>query len=78
LSEAFEELEEKLGAETERRIKVPNNLEAIVKDQLQQHPNITWHRAVRLIVDPDAPDDPEDEEDHEGEQEDDDDLSLDE
>jgi Topoisomerase 6 subunit A/Spo11, Toprim domain len=78
LSEAFEELKEKLGAETEGRIKVPNNLEAIVKNQLQQHPNITWHRAVRLIVDPDAPDDPEDEEDHEGEQEDDDDLSLDE
>jgi len=24
---------------------------------LQQHPDIAWHRAVRLIVDPDAPDD---------------------
>jgi hypothetical protein len=63
LSEEFEELKEELEDETEARIKVPDDLEARVKDQLQQHPDITWHRAVRLIVDPDAPDDEDNEED---------------
>ena len=74
LSEAFDELKEELEDESEGTIKVPDDLEAKIKDLLQQHPDITWHRAVRLIVDPDAPDDEDDEED-DGEQEDDEDLS---
>ena len=36
------------------QIKVPDDLEAKVKARLEERPNITWHRAVRLIVDPDA------------------------
>jgi hypothetical protein len=74
LSEEFEELRQDLQDETERRIEVPDDLEAKVKDQLQQHPDISWHRAVRLIIDPDAPDDKDDEAD-DGEAEDDEDQS---
>ena len=55
-------------------IKVPDDLEAKVKSMLKENPDITWHRAVRLIVDPDAPEDEDDEEDDD-EDEDDEDLS---
>ena len=56
LSDAFDEVKEKLEEETEEApIKVPDDLEAKVAAELQQHPDITWHRAVRLLVDPDAP-----------------------
>jgi hypothetical protein len=61
LSEAFEELKEKLEDESERPIKVPANLKAQVKNKLKQNPDITWHRAVELIIDPDAPEKDEDE-----------------
>jgi hypothetical protein len=59
LSEAFNEMKEKLGDETEAPIQVPDDLEAKVKAKLRQHADMPWHRAVRLIVDPDAPDDVE-------------------
>ena len=56
LSEAFEEMKEKLEDESDDRSgAVPENLEAKVKKLLKQKPDITWHRAVELIVDPDAP-----------------------
>ena len=57
LSEAFDEMKARLDTENEERIKVPVDLAAKVETELQQHPDIPWHRAVRLIVDPDAPDD---------------------
>jgi hypothetical protein len=76
LSEAFEELRKKLEDESENQeqIKAPEDLEARVKNKLRQNPDITWHRAVELIIDPDAPEDEDDEED-DGEHEDDEDLS---
>jgi hypothetical protein len=74
LSEAFEELKEKLEDESVEPIKVPEDLEARVKNKLQENSDITWHRAVRLLVDPDAPEDEDDDED-DGEHEDDEDLS---
>jgi hypothetical protein len=63
LSEAFEDVKEELEDETKEPIKVPDNLEAKVKAKLQEKPDITWHRAVRLIVDPDALQDEEDDDD---------------
>jgi hypothetical protein len=76
LSEAFEELKEKLENESDDQepIKAPEDLEAKVKNKLQQNPDITWHRAVELVIDPDAPEHEDDEED-DGEHEDDEDLS---
>jgi hypothetical protein len=71
LSEAFDELKEKLEDEREDQepIKAPKDLEARVKNKLQENHNITWHRAVELIIDPNAPEDKDDEED-DGEDED--------
>ena len=67
LSEAFDEMKEGIEDESEDQEPVPENLEAKVKKLLKQKPDITWHRAVELIVDPDAPvhedDDDDDEED---------------
>ena len=37
----------------ERSIEVPANLEAKVQKLMAENPDITWHHAVRLIVDPD-------------------------
>ena len=63
LSEAFDELKEKLGDDSEARIKVPDDLAAKVNAKLKENRDITWHQAVRLIVDPDAPEDEANEED---------------
>jgi hypothetical protein len=71
LSEAFGELKEKLQDESEGPIKVPKDLEARVKNLFQKYPDISWHRAVQLLIDPDAPEDEDDEEDdgeHEGDE----------
>jgi Topoisomerase 6 subunit A/Spo11, Toprim domain len=72
LCEAFEEVKRELD-ESEAPMTVPANLAAKVRAKLQEKPDITWHRAVRLIVDPDAPDD--EGEDDDGELEDNEDLS---
>ena len=77
LSEAFDEAKEKVEEESEEEneeasIKVPDDLLAKVQNLLRKSPDITWHRAVRLVVDPDAPEDEDDEED-DGELEDDED-----
>jgi hypothetical protein len=72
LSEAFEEMKEKLEEEREEAsIKVPDDLETQVRQQLEKSPVITWHRAIRLIVDPNGPDD---EDDGADDREEDDDL----
>ena len=76
LSEAYDEMSEKLEKDeaAKEAIAVPDDLEVKIEKLLKEKPDITWHRAVRLIIDPDAPDDEDDEEDH-GEDEDDEDLS---
>jgi hypothetical protein len=74
LSEAFAELKEEIeGESAEEPIRVPKGLEAKVKKLFQQHPTITWHQAVRFIIDPDAPEG-EDDEDEPPEEDDDEDL----
>jgi hypothetical protein len=72
LSEAFEELKEKLEDESEGPIKVPKDLEARVKSLVQKYPDISWHRAVQRLIDPDAPENEHDEK-YDGEYEDDED-----
>jgi hypothetical protein len=65
---------EKLEQEIESPIEVPADLEAKVKKLIAEKPDIPWHHAVRLIVDPDhKPDD--DEEEDEGDDGEDEDLS---
>jgi hypothetical protein len=73
LSEAFDELKEKLEQEIESPIEVPADFEAKVKKLIAEKPDITWHHAVRLIVDPDY--EPDDEEEDEGDDGEDEDLS---
>jgi DNA topoisomerase 6 subunit A-like protein len=75
LEEAFEDLRQKLDDESETPVEVPDDLEAQVKAKLEEKRNITWHRAVRLIVDPDAPEDEEEDDDGDGELDDDADLT---
>jgi hypothetical protein len=62
LSKAFDETKEKIEDESEDQepIKVPEDLETKVKKLLKENPDITWHRAVRLTVDPDNKDEEED------------------
>ena len=74
LSEAFEELKEKLARRKRRTDQSPKDLEAKIESMFKQFPDISWHRAIQLLIDPDAPEDEDDEED-EGEDEDDEDLS---
>ena len=57
LSEAFEEMKEKLEDEEQRTDQGARGPQGQGRNQLQEKPDITWHRAVRLIVDPDAPED---------------------
>lgn len=60
LFDAFDDAKKKLD-EADAPIRVPDKLEAKVKAKLKENPDITWHRAVRLLVDPDAaPDDDDD------------------
>jgi hypothetical protein len=75
LSEAFDEMKEKLEEESDAAsITVPGDLEERTNAKLQQQPDIPWHRAVRLIVNPDATDDDEDDDDDGDDLEDDQDL----
>ena len=55
LSKAFEEMKEKLEDDDEDPIEAPKNLGAQVKKLLKKYPDITWHRAIELVIDPDAP-----------------------
>ena len=74
LAEAFDEMKEKLGAKDQEEIKVPDDLEAQIEKLLNEKPDITWHRAVRLTVDPEAQEDDDDDENDDG-VDDDEDLS---
>jgi hypothetical protein len=73
LSEAFDEIKEELENASETPTAIPGDLRAKVGQLLQQNPDVTWHRAVRLIVDPNAPAS-EDEDEDDGDL-DDEDLS---
>jgi len=63
LFEAFQELQEKLEAEDQETIKVPADLRARIENLLKEKPDIPWHRAVRLCVDPDAKEDDDENDD---------------
>ena len=54
LAKAFEEMKDQLEDDDEDPIEAPENLEAQVKKLLKKYPDITWHRAVELVIDPDA------------------------
>lgn len=64
---AIKELADNAVDAAEEATSAPDDLEAKIKTQLQQNRHITWHRALRLIVDPDAPDDDDEEDDREAE-----------
>ena len=66
LSDAFDEMKEKLEGEEQKTVKVPDDLKAKIETLLKEKPDITWHQAIRLIVDPDAPDDDGEDTDDEG------------
>ena len=53
---------------------MPADLQRKVRSKLREQPDIPWHRAVRLIVDPDAADD-EGDDDDDGDDLEDEDLS---
>lgn len=71
LSEAFDEVKEEMDDSAEP-IAVPNDLRVKVEKLLQERPEITWHRAVQLVIDPTSPD-PNDDDDDDGDDADDDD-----
>jgi hypothetical protein len=75
LSEAFEEVKERLEAEGgDTSIEVPDNIEKRVRATLKETPEIPWHRAVQLIIDPDAPPNNEEEDEEEGDAVEDDEV----
>jgi hypothetical protein len=69
LEKAFEETKKRFEDEDDddddHQESVPENLEAKVKKLLKQQPDRTWHRAVELIVNPDATEHEDDEADEE-------------
>jgi hypothetical protein len=77
LAKAFDEMKENLEHEGEAPIEAPDDIEAKVKAKLREKRGITWHRAVRLIVDPEAPEDEDDEAVADGDSDDDEDDDLD-
>jgi hypothetical protein len=54
LSDAFEGVQEELKDKSAAPIEVPNDLKAKVEHLLEQRQNITWHRAVQLVVNPES------------------------
>jgi hypothetical protein len=67
LFKAFEDLQEELEDEDAEPVEIPEGLDAKVEKLLKEKPEISWHRAVRLIVDPDLTDDEDDDDDEEEE-----------
>jgi hypothetical protein len=56
LEKAFKEMQDGLEDDVdEDSIEAPENLRVQVKKLLKKYPDITWHRAVELIIDPNAP-----------------------
>jgi hypothetical protein len=54
LQEAVDDLEDEIDDED---FKAPKDLQRRVAALLKRHPEMTWHRAIRLIIDPDVPPD---------------------
>jgi hypothetical protein len=54
LQEAFDKMKEKFDDDDDP-IEAPKNLAAKVKKLLKEQPDITWSRAIELVIDPDAP-----------------------
>jgi hypothetical protein len=77
LRAAFEEVREELENEAAEPIEVPADLAVQVEKLLQERSDITWHRAVELVVDPDSadPEDDDEEDDDEAEDDENEDLS---
>ena len=75
LSEAFDKMKEDF--DDDDPIEAPKNLGAQVKKKMKEQPDITWHRAIELVIDPDAPvkeknkdeDDEDEAEDEDGDEE---------
>jgi hypothetical protein len=79
LSEAFDELKEKLEDEDKAQIEVPDDLEAKVEAKLKEERDlITWHQAVRLIINPNAREDGDDEREQDDDLDDEDLSDIDE
>jgi len=79
LQAAFEEMKEELENDDDDPIEVPKDLATQVEKLSKKYPDITWHRAVELVIDPDAPvkeknKDEEDEDEAEDEDEDEEDI----
>jgi hypothetical protein len=62
-SDRLSDIWDEVGHEERDSVTVPDDLEAKIKDRLEKNQTMTWHRAVQLIVNPDAPDDEDDDED---------------
>jgi hypothetical protein len=65
LKQAFGQMQKKL---TIKSVEVPRDLQQQVDDMLEEYPEISWHKAIHWIVDPDA----EEEENKESDENDDD------
>jgi hypothetical protein len=63
LSKDFDKLKEQFKDEDEARTSVPEDLATQIKTKLEEKPDIPWHRAIRLILDPDATEDNDDPDD---------------
>ena len=73
----FEEVKEELDSE-DSEIEMPKGLAAKVKKMLEGKPDITWARAIQLIVNPKAPEEKNAADENDGEHEDDDLSDIDE
>jgi hypothetical protein len=75
LRETFDNMKDRLEADSEVAVSVPDDLESMVREQLDGRPEITWHRAVWSIVDPGHEDDNDGDGEADHEDDDDEDLS---
>jgi hypothetical protein len=71
LWDKFEKVKEELDSE-DSEIEMPKGLAAKVKKMLEDKPDITWARAIQLIVNPKAPEEKNAADENDGEHEDDD------
>jgi hypothetical protein len=56
LSEAFDKMKEDFDDDdNDDPIEAPKNLGVQVKKKMKEQPDITWYRALELVIDPDAP-----------------------
>jgi hypothetical protein len=75
-SDRLSDIWDEVGDEERDSVTVPDDLEAKIKDRLEKNRTMTWHRAIRLEIEPDASEDDEDGEKDHGEDEGEDDEDL--